>query len=65
VDAEKEFAELSQCGFGLDGVEKDATNDFKNVRGTYEDNAFVKDMNATIADLKTRIEGFVKALSNA
>ena len=65
IDAKKEFAELSQCGFGLDGVEKDIADDFEGVRGTYEGNAFVKDMNATIADLKTRIEAFEKTLSNA
>jgi len=65
IDAEKEFAELSQCGFGMDGVQKDITSDFDGVRGTYESNAFVKDMNATIADLKTRIEAFEKTLLNA
>ena len=65
MDAEKEFAELSQCGFGLDGVQEDIADDFEGVRGTYEGNAFVKDMKATIADLETRIEGFVKTLSNA
>ena len=65
IDAKKEFAELSQCGFGLDGLQKDIADDFEGVRGTYEGNAFVKDMNATIADLKTRIEAFVETLSNA
>ena len=65
VDAEKEFAELSQCGFGLDGVKEDAAADFEGVRGTYEDNSFVKDMKETITVLEARIEAFVKTLSKA
>jgi hypothetical protein len=65
LDAKKEFAELSQCGFGQDGVPDDIANDFKGVRGTYEGTAFVNDMNAAIADFKTRIEAFVQTLSNA
>jgi len=65
IDAEKEFAELSRCGFGLDGTPEKAPTDFESVRGTYEDNSFVKEMNTAIASLVTRIEAFEKALSNA
>jgi hypothetical protein len=47
------------------GIPEDASGDFESVRGTYEENAFVEDMNATIADLKTHIKAFEQALSNA
>ena len=48
-----------------DGAPEDVSGDFESVRGTYEEYAFVKDMNAAIADLETHIKAFEKALSNA
>ena len=48
-----------------DATPQDASGDFESVRGTYEENAFVKDMNAAIADLKTHIKAFEQSLSNA
>ena len=65
IDAEKEFAELSQCGFGQDGTAEDVSTDFASVRGTYEVNSFVKDMKSTIAELETRIADFTEKLSKA
>ena len=44
-----------------DAIPQDASGDFESVRGTYEENAFVKDMNATIAVLETRIKAFEKS----
>lgn len=65
IDAEKEFAGLSQCGFGQDGTPDDGPKDLEAVRGTYEDNAFVKEMKGAIEKLQTRIGAFQQKLSNA
>ncbi|MBK7630868.1 MAG: DUF4954 family protein [Ignavibacteriales bacterium] len=43
-DAEKEFDQLSKIGFGIDGDEQVQDTDFKNVRGTFEENKFVVDL---------------------
>ncbi|NQV31664.1 MAG: DUF4954 family protein [Phycisphaeraceae bacterium] len=56
ADADKEFAETSQIGFGQDGELEDVTNDFREVRGEYLDNAFVKDMKQKVLELQSRIE---------
>ena len=62
-DADKEFAELSRTGFGVDGEPADLDEDFRAVRGTYEDNSFVTDMRANVAKLRERIEQFQQKLS--
>ena len=54
-DAQKEFDELSQSGFGADGGEQDVTKDFNEVRGLYQENKFVKEMQQNVADLEKRI----------
>ena len=56
ADATKEFDELSHSGFGIDGSGDAAERDFEAVRGTYEGNSFVKDMQKTIAALDGRVE---------
>jgi hypothetical protein len=43
-DAKKEFNAISKTGFGVDGNETDKQLDFETVRGTYEENSFVKDI---------------------
>ncbi len=55
-DARKEFAELSQCGFGQDGSSEDVEKDFAQVRGTYEENKFVEEMRNAIEELNQHIE---------
>jgi hypothetical protein len=62
-DADKEFAELSRTGFGVDGEQADLDEDFRAVRGTYEDNSFVTDMRANVEQLRERIERFQQKLS--
>ena len=47
-DAKKEFNAVSKTGFGLDGDENDKQLDFESVRGTYEENSFVKDINTQL-----------------
>lgn len=44
-DAKKEFNAISKTGFGLDGNEPDKQLDFEAVRGTFENNSFVIDIN--------------------
>ncbi len=56
ADVNKEFAEMSQIGFGQDGLAEDVTKDFREVRGEYQDNAFVKDMKNKVVTLQSRIE---------
>jgi hypothetical protein len=55
-DAKKEFAELSQCGFGQDGSSEDVVKDFTQVRGTHEENKFVIEMRNAIEELNQQIE---------
>jgi len=41
ADAQKEFAATAQIGYGLDGEQKTKQADFERVRGTFEENDFV------------------------
>jgi carbonic anhydrase/acetyltransferase-like protein (isoleucine patch superfamily) len=43
-DAEKEFNSASMVSFGADGDDKTKKADFENVRGSYENNSFVKEI---------------------
>ena len=43
-DAKKEFIENTQIGYGIDGNEATRHQDFLNVRGSFENNSFVKQM---------------------
>jgi carbonic anhydrase/acetyltransferase-like protein (isoleucine patch superfamily) len=43
-DAEKEFNKKSQIGFGIDGDSKVKIKDFREVRGTFVQNSFVKEI---------------------
>ena len=64
ADAQKEFSELSRCGFGQDGNDTDIETDFYQIRGLYDKNKFVKEMKSSIEKLKARIECFEKNISN-
>ena len=57
ADAEKEFSETAQIGFGADG-EGAAAADFEAVRGTFAGNKFVKEMQADLAALNERMAAF-------
>lgn len=48
-DAKKEFAATAQIGFGLDGDEQAKHGDFEAVRGSFETNAFVAEIEKHIA----------------
>jgi hypothetical protein len=44
TDAEKEFTDTAQIGYGLDGDKETKQYDFKQVRGTFEENSFVSEI---------------------
>ena len=48
-DAQKEFEGSTRIGFGLDG---DTDADFEAVRGTFDTNAFVKDLKARVPTIE-------------
>jgi hypothetical protein len=54
ADAKKEFAATAQIGFGLDGDDEVKRSDFAAVRGTFEADAFVAEIEKHIA-AKTRL----------
>jgi uncharacterized protein DUF4954/uncharacterized protein DUF6819 len=53
-DAEKEFQQATRTGFGLVADGEQADEDFLAVRGTYEDNKFVRQMHDEIAEVARR-----------
>jgi hypothetical protein len=53
-DTRKEFAATAQTGYGIDGGPTDRAADFAAVRGAFEDNSVVKEINKHIED-KTKL----------
>jgi hypothetical protein len=49
ADARKEFAATAQIGYGLDGRQDTKQADFEHVRGTFEKNDFVLEIEKHIA----------------
>ncbi len=43
-DARKEFDQTTKTGFGIDGNEEERLLDFESVRGSFENNTFVKEV---------------------
>jgi hypothetical protein len=54
ADAKKEFADTAQIGYGLDGDEATRRSDFAAVRGTFEEDSFVSEIEQHITN-KTAI----------
>jgi hypothetical protein len=50
TDAEKEFDEVATFGYGADGGVEETAADFAAVRGSFCDNAFVKQMQADLTE---------------
>lgn len=50
ADAKKEFTASAQIGFGVDGDQASRKADFEQVRGTFEGNGFVREIEGHIAD---------------
>lgn len=63
ADAVKEFDRHSAIGFGTDGPETALDADFQAVRGDYDSNKFVKQMQAEIAQLGARVAQFKERLT--
>jgi hypothetical protein len=63
IDAEREYDEASRIGFGMDGDQEAAGADFVAVRGKYEENSFVKQLNEEIESLPERCEAICRRLS--
>jgi hypothetical protein len=61
-DAGKEFGAAVQTGFGQGGDREDVAADFASVRGDYETNKFVKQLESEIAALADRSERFKQAV---
>ena len=49
ADARKEFTAIAQTGYGLDGSQETKQADFGQVRGTFEENSFVLEIEKHIA----------------
>ena len=54
ADAKKEFAATAQIGYGLDGQGQTGRSDFEAVRGTFEENSFVSEIEKHVTE-KTRL----------
>ena len=61
-DAGKEFGAAVQTGFGQGGDDDDIAADFASVRGYYETNKFVRQLEDDIAALTDRLERFKQAV---
>jgi hypothetical protein len=53
ADAKKEFAATAQIGYGLDGAKETKQADFEEVRGTFEQNSFVSEIEKHITSKTT------------
>jgi len=54
ADAKKEFADIAQIGYGIDGDEQTKHGDFAQVRGVFEKDGFVSEIEKHIAE-KTKL----------
>lgn len=64
IDAEREYDEASRIGFGIDGDAAARDADFEAVRGKLDENSFVKQMHADIAQVAKRAEAVRERLAN-
>jgi len=65
ADAEKDFSALSRTGFGQDGSPQDIDEDFRHVRGRFDDNKFVKETLSDIQTVERRVTEFKEKISAA
>jgi hypothetical protein len=64
-DAEKEFDQNSKIGFGIDGNEEIVNADFAAIRGSFDDNKFVKEVQQESQTVEVRVNQaltFIRAL---
>jgi uncharacterized protein DUF4954/uncharacterized protein DUF6819 len=55
ADAEKEYGQPSYIGFGQDGTCEEARDDFAAVRGSFEQNSLVQEMNESQENIRGRV----------
>jgi hypothetical protein len=55
-DAGKEFESVTQTGFGISSTQEQRMADFSGVRGPYEQNKFVQQIEAEIIEVARRVE---------
>ena len=63
-DAKKEFSAIAKTSYGVDGTTADKQHDFDAVRGTYEDNSFVKEMNLQLNVNVQLADGLIRKFEN-
>lgn len=59
-DASKEFDSATKIGFGIDGDQETQEKDFTAVRGTYENNKFIKEMQQEIKNIEKSADNLIK-----
>jgi len=64
ADAKKEFAATAQIGYGLDGDEKTKHNDFAAVRGTFEEDRFVSEIEQHITSKTALGDELISRMEN-
>jgi len=62
ADAKKEFSATAQTGYGVDGDEKVKRGDFEQVRGTFEGNSFVTEIEKHIATKSHLADELIKRM---
>jgi len=63
-DAKKEFASTAQIGYGLDGDEKSKQADFAAVRGTFEEDSFVSEIEEHITSKTALGDELISRMEN-
>ncbi len=63
-DAKKEFAATAQIGYGLDGDEKTKHSDFAAVRGTFEEDSFVSEIEQHITSKTALGDELISRMEN-
>ncbi|MBD3223479.1 MAG: DUF4954 family protein [Caldithrix sp.] len=64
ADAQKEFNATSRIGFGIDGTPEEVDLDFEQVRGSYADNNFVKDLQAESQSVQKQADETIRILES-
>ena len=64
TDAKKEFTDTAQIGYGLDGDEQTTHSDFAAVRGTFEENSFVSEIEQHMNKKTVIGDGLISRMEN-
>ena len=63
LDARKEFDAASKIGFGIDGDQAVVDADFQAVRGTFDDEKFVRGLRQEAENIQARAEALLARLA--